>query len=98
MLLAPVAHQLHQVGLPFFQMHNLEGEWVRVLVSERKPGGYNKAVWDSRNKIGKAISSGVFFCKMGLDEFTVTGKMVMSKWNIYKNGGCLAQILHLGGE
>ena len=65
-------------------IYNVKGQLIRTLhVGDKKAGVYmtkNKAVyWDGQNATGEAVSSGIYFYRLQVGEFSATRKMVIVK-------------------
>jgi hypothetical protein len=55
------------------------GRLVRVLVDEEKSAGHHRIRWDGRDKSGRQVSSGIYFCSMIAEAFRETKKMILTK-------------------
>lgn len=83
----PVTHIKYKVpigGHVTIEILNVKGQIVRILVDEQKTNGYYTVSWDSRDEVGKAISSGVYLYRIRLqpkdvtaDTFTQVKKMIL---------------------
>ena len=61
------------------RIYNIKGQVVRTLVNEEKRPGEYQVVWDGKNDSGKGVSSGVYFCKLKVGDFSETRKIVLIK-------------------
>jgi flagellar hook assembly protein FlgD len=61
------------------EVYNLLGQKVRTLVDEYQRSGLYSANWDGRNDQGNAVSSGIYFCRLVVDESSQTKRMVLLK-------------------
>jgi hypothetical protein len=59
------------------RVYDVSGKLVRVLIDEVRDAGSYETVWDGRNGGGKAIASGIYFCRMEAKDFDRTLKMVL---------------------
>ncbi len=60
------------------KVYNVLGEEVLTVVNdEYKPAGYHVAIWNGKNKEGKAVASGVYFIRMQVQSVVRTRKMVL---------------------
>ncbi|MGB2697055.1 MAG: T9SS type A sorting domain-containing protein [Candidatus Zixiibacteriota bacterium] len=60
-------------------IYNILGEKVRTLVDEEKLPGEYGVIWDGKDETGKEVSSGVYFCKLKVGDFSETRKLVLIK-------------------
>jgi hypothetical protein len=63
------------------RVYNAAGQLVKTLVGpgESKRRGGHRVVWDGTNDSGVAVSSGVYFCRMKTEGFTMSRKLVVIK-------------------
>jgi len=61
------------------EVYNLLGQKVRTLVDEYQRSGLYSADWDGTNDQGNAVSSGIYFCRLLVDESSQTKRMVLLK-------------------
>ena len=50
---------------------------VALSEQEKQPGGYHEVEWNGRDARGKAVASGVYFCRLGAGKLTQTRKMIV---------------------
>ncbi len=55
------------------KVYNILGQEVVTLVAERKSGGSHTVLWDSRDKNGTTLASGIYLYRM------ITGPLVFTK-------------------
>jgi len=60
-------------------IYDLTGRKVRTLVEEAHGPGEYTAVWRGRDDRGLPVSSGVYFYRIEIGDYTVDRKMVMLK-------------------
>jgi hypothetical protein len=58
-------------------VYDVRGRRVRTLVSERRPEGRWRVVWDGVDDRGSRASSGVYFCRLHAGRYEATIKMVL---------------------
>jgi len=58
-------------------MYDLLGRLVRMLVEEEMSSGEHVISWDGLNSSGIQISSGIFFCRLSVDQEITTRKIVL---------------------
>ncbi len=60
-------------------VYDVMGNVVRTLVNEKQTTGYKSVIWDSKDKNGIRVSSGVYIYHMQADHFNQTKKMMLVK-------------------
>jgi hypothetical protein len=61
------------------KIYNVRGQLVRTLVDEDlKPEAYT-VIWDGRNNKGSEVASGIYFCRLKIEDYTETRKMLLLK-------------------
>ncbi len=58
-------------------IYNILGQKVNILVDEIKSSGYYQAIWDGKDQAGREMSSGIYFCRLKVGDFTKTRKMIL---------------------
>jgi hypothetical protein len=58
---------------------NIVGQQVRTLVDEDMKAGVYVADWDGKNDSGKSVSSGIYFYRMQVGDFSDRKKMLLLK-------------------
>ena len=66
-------------GSVTIDIYNFTGNLVRNLLNCYKPTGNFSIVWDGKNNDGARVSSGLYFCRMAVNEITITKKMMLTK-------------------
>ncbi|KPL18083.1 MAG: hypothetical protein AMJ92_09575, partial [candidate division Zixibacteria bacterium SM23_81] len=74
-----IRYQIPEDGHVVLIIFNTLGQEVRTLVDvEQESGGYS-VLWDGRDDLGHVVSSGLYFCRLKVGEFSKTIKMVLAK-------------------
>jgi len=60
-------------------IYDIMGREVVKLVSEEMSAGYQSIRWNTRNKIYKSVSAGIYFYQLQSKDFTKTRKMIILK-------------------
>ena len=60
-------------------IYDMLGRQVRVLVNTHQVAGRYTVVWDGRNQLGEAVSSGVYLYRIYAGSFAETKKMTLMK-------------------
>ncbi|MBD3366580.1 MAG: T9SS type A sorting domain-containing protein [Candidatus Eisenbacteria bacterium] len=75
-----IRYQVPAPGEPVrITVYDLSGRLVRTLVDDAMPAGTHMAVWHGRDDRGKRMSSGVYFYRIEIGDYSVERKMVMLK-------------------
>jgi hypothetical protein len=59
------------------RIFDVSGRLVKTLVAARRSAGRQSVRWDGRDEAGRAVASGVYFCRMQADSFVQTRKLVL---------------------
>ena len=59
------------------RIYDLTGKLVKTVINEWKEAGYHSAVWDGKDKKGKAAASGIYFYRLENDKFSKTKQMLL---------------------
>jgi hypothetical protein len=59
------------------RIYDAAGRLVRTIVDEDRSIGHYVAAWDGRDGSGRAVSSGMYFCRLDAGTFTQTRKLVL---------------------
>jgi hypothetical protein len=75
-----ISYSLEKAGMTKIDIYNLSGQLVRNLLNiYHQPDSY-QTVWDTRDNFGKALSAGVYLCRMKTaDGFTETKQIIIMK-------------------
>jgi hypothetical protein len=74
-----IAYGLSAPGHVSLRIYDAAGRLVRDLVNEERPAGRYEASWDGRDSNGRAVASGIYFYRLGADDFEGTKKMILVK-------------------
>ncbi len=73
-----IRYGLPQNARVTLKLYNLLGEEVVTLVdNEQKAVGYHAAIWNGRNRLGHAVSSGLYLYRMQAGDFVAVRKMAL---------------------
>jgi hypothetical protein len=59
------------------EIYNIKGDLVKVLVDRQMPGGTHRIEWDNRLANGTSASSGIYFYRLKLNNFSQTKQLVI---------------------
>ena len=74
-----IRFQLPVVSDVTLEIYSLYGQLIKTLVAETLPAGLHEVQWDSTNKSGYAVGSGMYFCRIQADAFAMVKKIVLVK-------------------
>jgi len=61
-------------------IYNLKGQLVKTLVNEKLDAGTHHIIWNGNNENNKAVSSGIYYCKIKIGgKYASTKKMILMK-------------------
>jgi PKD repeat protein len=69
-------YQLAQQSMVSLNMYDASGRFVRNLVSGMQTPGEYSVVWDGKDMNGKAVSAGVYFLRIDVNEYEETKQLV----------------------
>ena len=58
-------------------VYNVKGEHVALLVDRRMTAGHKEVRWNAKDDGGRAVATGVYFCRLVAGDFVQTKKMVL---------------------
>jgi hypothetical protein len=61
------------------KIYNALGQLVRTLVTDHKPACKHSVVWDGKNDFGQIVVSGIYICRLQVDNETQSKKMIFIK-------------------
>ena len=66
-------------GFVSLDLYDILGRKVRTLVSEYMSSGYKSVLWDGKNDDGKDVTSGIYFYRLTVGDFSEAKKMLLLK-------------------
>ena len=75
--LTVINYSLKVSGRISLKIFDMTGNEVRTLVDENQPAGKHSVVWDGTNELGESVGSGIYFCKLQIDNKPVSTKKIM---------------------
>jgi len=72
-----IRYALKDKGHVSLRIYDVSGRLVLILVDEIRDAGSYEAVWDGKNGRGRRAASGIYFCRMEVDDYQRTVKMVL---------------------
>jgi hypothetical protein len=74
-----IAFGLKARGHVSLRIFESTGRLIATLVDEVRPAGRYTATWRGVDSEGRAVSSGIYYCKITAEDFTATRKLVLVK-------------------
>jgi immune inhibitor A len=74
-----IRYTLIREGWVEIEIFNLLGERIRTLAKRTEARGEHSVRWDGTDEEGNSVPSGVYFCRLRIDDFVKTDKMVLLK-------------------
>jgi hypothetical protein len=74
-----IGYQLPQAGHVVLEVFSVDGSLLTTLVDRQMPAGPHHAVWNGRDRAGRPVASGVYFCRLRAGPFSAMRKMVLIK-------------------
>jgi hypothetical protein len=71
-----ITYSVKSESMVEIKVFNVNGQEVRTLVSEQTPPGRHFTSWDGRTHSGSDASPGVYFCRMSVDDYRASRKML----------------------
>ncbi|HEM47160.1 MAG TPA: T9SS type A sorting domain-containing protein, partial [Alphaproteobacteria bacterium] len=75
--LTTVRFGLRETGMARLGVYDAAGRLVRTLFEGRCPAGVWTVQWDGRDDAGRAVASGMYFCRLQAGAFRDTRKMIL---------------------
>lgn len=60
-------------------IYDIRGRLVNTLLKSRIDTGYHGMVWDGTDRFGNSVSSGVYICRIKVDEYNQSRRMLLLK-------------------
>lgn len=74
-----ISYSLGENSDVVIEVFNLKGQKVRTLVNENKNRDHYTVLWNGKDDIGKAVSSGIYYYRMKTINLEETRKMILVK-------------------
>ncbi len=74
-----ISYQLSNGGDVFLAIYNSAGQKVRTLVQGHQGAGSQSLTWDGRDDSGQQLGSGIYLCRLQVDNKVHTQKMMLMK-------------------
>jgi len=74
-----IAYSLAKPGHVKISVYNIVGQKILDLVNGKVAAGTHKAIWNGTDQSGRALSSGIYFCRMETGSHIAMRKMTLVK-------------------
>jgi len=71
--------EMAREGQVVIDVYNIKGQKVKTLVNGERGAGSHTIVWDGNDADGRAVSSGVYFYRLNVGEYSAVKKMLLMK-------------------
>jgi len=71
-----IAYSVKERSYVELKIYDTMGRVVKVLETGIKAPGTHEVIWNGRNRENRAVTSGVYFCRMRIDKFSRTRKII----------------------
>lgn len=75
--LTTIAYETETAGRVRVSIFDAAGRLVRILVDESRPAGRHEAVWNGSSRDGRAVASGVYYCRFEANGSSNTTKLIL---------------------
>jgi len=75
--LTTIHYQLDTTSFVRVEIYNINGQKVRTLVHEMQTPGVYAVRWDGRSESGRAVASGIYFCRMKTGDYAGANKLFL---------------------
>jgi len=72
-----ISYGCGQDGFVSLKVYNILGQEVATLVEEYKKAGFYTVQWDSQDRYGNSLASGIYFYRMIAGQFVRSKKLVL---------------------
>ncbi len=73
-----ITYELSREATVSLQVHDMSGRLVdELVIDETRPAGRYSVVWEGRDRFGRQLPSGVYFCQLLAGNFIETTRMVL---------------------
>jgi hypothetical protein len=74
-----IEYQVPQAAPVQMTVFNVLGQQICTLVDEVREAGRHQVIWDGRDRSGRPVASGIYFCLMTAGDYRQTRKMSLLK-------------------
>ncbi len=74
-----IAYELAEAGLVSMEIYNVKGQRVSTLLNGKMAAGAHHVLWNGCDKYGRALSSGIYYCRLITKDQSISKKMILLK-------------------
>jgi len=74
-----IPFELRQDERATLTIYDIRGSLIKTVFDGELPRGMHRKAWNGKNEKGEQVSSGVYFCRLRVGEFSATQKILMLK-------------------
>ena len=74
-----IAFELAETGPVELAIYDVGGRLVRVVDSGTRPAGRYQATWDGQDNAGRAVPTGMYFCRLNTAQGSHTRKLTLAR-------------------
>lgn len=74
-----ISYKLHRPAMVSIEIFNIKGQKVCTIVDEQKQKGSHSINWNTKNYNNTTVCRGLYFCRMTVDNYVSTKKIVLIK-------------------
>jgi hypothetical protein len=74
-----ISYQINKSSHTVLKIYNITGKEVKTLVNEFQPKGNYQTSWNGKNSEGGDVTSGVYLCKLNVNDKVSTKKLILVK-------------------
>ncbi|MCD4697955.1 MAG: T9SS type A sorting domain-containing protein, partial [Bacteroidales bacterium] len=72
-----ISYRLNVSGRASLKIYDMTGHEIRTLVNKKQETGKHSVVWDGTTDNGKPVGTGIYFCKLNINNKPVSTKKIM---------------------
>jgi photosystem II stability/assembly factor-like uncharacterized protein len=72
-----IEYSLRRPSVVRLDIYNVLGRKVRTLVNAQRSAGWHRTTWDGKDDAGKTASSGVYICRLKVNDTIISRKMIL---------------------
>jgi hypothetical protein len=74
-----ISYAIPSKGIAGLEIYNIKGQKVFAISLQEKAAGQHSIIWNGNDSYGNPCASGVYFCKLQLNNKSVSKKLILMK-------------------